>query len=814
MRGYVEHYLGPLAEERGVPEDERRSLISIVESGLRGNPRGVKQFYNDLEARLRLLEEREQTKEGEKPGISPPVSGQVAMVAKLALIEREWPEAFSRLQEDPRLLASWTRAARTRPAIDWDEELIETDAPGAAAAVPTAAVPLPMVPGAMTGATAHRSHREFASFLRIAATVDSPEIRALLSLKQSAVEVELPGFSEFREALLSGDRGELSEILNRADESDREGLAKRVPRLLVDELNRRYFDIAREILGATIDIPELSTYTEVRRQVIGIAADDPELRREMVNLRAAEVLAAGEILELPARQRLLEPYLQRFHDVQAAGERRELARDIASHLDDLSSPQRTTLRAALAAAYREEFANYLPLVEADPELLPHEAVDAALEHLSAPGDRQPQPQEPGPISTRDAAAVRVIQIGLGSGMREDQRQRLVGTVTRIFGAVLNDGELARQDLPILTELIAPVELEDPQSFVDLARTVPARWSEIADGTRDGTIELAGAALSHCGDEVAKEIAQEIAGQLFNNPTDALSVISSMSTVPEPFKEPFIVHLTSWAGRPEDWTTANDVLREVDRAGFPDRAVESFAELFRTGHTEEAVELLKRYRDDLRPLEKEVADTAAPIVLERIQNEAPGPVELLDRVIPRLSPEILAGLASAYAAALDRANGLEVRTTLEELPVKAEHLTQLTAHHSIHQLDVGSRPLLDFISGQIGKLTKEDQEDFAEQIAARLRSEPGQLLNIAPALTRVRNLAAKPATEIVETLLTLDRSLPDPPIRRDLFAASLAMRKRKGTRVDTMLKERLREMATSEYEIDRQLAAEFQEQISD
>jgi hypothetical protein len=56
------------------------------------------------------------------------------------------------------------------------------------------------------------------------------------------------------------------------------------------------------------------------------------------------------------------------------------------------------------------------------------------------------------------------------------------------------------------------------------------------------------------------------------------------------------------------------------------------------------------------------------------NEAPGPVELLDRVIPRLSPEILAGLASAYAAALDRANGLEVRTTLEELPVKAEYLT--------------------------------------------------------------------------------------------------------------------------------------------
>jgi hypothetical protein len=143
MRGYVEHYLGPLADERGIPDDERRRLISLVESGLRGNPRGVKQFYNDLEARLRLLEERERPKGGAVAGISPPVSDQVAMVAKLALIEREWPEAFARLQEDPRLLAGWTRAARSQPAINWDQELPDIEAGG----VPIPPVPAPMVRG-------------------------------------------------------------------------------------------------------------------------------------------------------------------------------------------------------------------------------------------------------------------------------------------------------------------------------------------------------------------------------------------------------------------------------------------------------------------------------------------------------------------------------------------------------------------------------------------------------------------------------------------------------------------------------------------
>jgi hypothetical protein len=664
------------------------------------------------------------------------------------------------------------------------------------------------------GYSAFRSHREFANFLRIAATVESSEIRALLSLKQSAIEIDLPGFSEFREAILAGDRAAVSEVLGRAEPADREGMSARIPRLLGDELERRYLDVAREIVGATIDIPELFDDTAVRRQVMHTAADHPELRQELVNLRASEVLAAGGILDQPARRRLLEPYLDRFHDVEASEARAELAADIAPHLGDLSTAQRSTLRAALAAGYREEYANYLPLVEADPGLLPLEALDAAIEHLSQPGGVGPDPQASAPISSRDSAAIGVIRVGISAGMAQDRRRVLVAALGRIFEAVLADGEQARQDLPILTDLIASVELDDPQPFVDLARVISARWSEIAEVARPGVIGLAGAALSHCDHAVAGEIAREIAAQLFTNPTNALGVITSLPAIPKPFGEPLIEHLTALAARPEDWASANDVLRQVEPRKFGERAVASFAQLLRTGHAEQALELLARYEGDLEPLGAQVADTAAPILIERVRSESPGPVALLDHVVPRLPAKLLDEFATAYAEALDGPSGPAVQATLEEMTGKAIRLTDKAARRAIPRLEVSGLPLLDFVCGRVGRLPKASQEEFADRLTARLRNDPAQVPAIASALRRVRNLLAEPATRIVDVLLRLDRDMPDPAVRREIFAAVLALRKQKRSRVDNMLKERLQEMAQSQNEIDRQLATELTEQIAE
>ena len=46
------------------------------------------------------------------------------MVAKLALIETEWPEAFELLEEHPPLLAKWEQLTETEDEIDWNSDEI------------------------------------------------------------------------------------------------------------------------------------------------------------------------------------------------------------------------------------------------------------------------------------------------------------------------------------------------------------------------------------------------------------------------------------------------------------------------------------------------------------------------------------------------------------------------------------------------------------------------------------------------------------------------------------------------------------------
>ena len=57
-----------------------------------------------------------------------------------------------------------------------------------------------------------------------------------------------------------------------------------------------------------------------------------------------------------------------------------------------------------------------------------------------------------------------------------------------------------------------------------------------------------------------------------------------------------------------------------------------------------------------------------------------------------------------------------------------------------------------------------------------------------------NLRAEAATRIVDALLRLEREHADPPLRRTVFALALALRKQKRSRVETMVRKRLDEMA--------------------
>lgn len=72
----------------------------IITAAFRSNPRRVKQFLNTLTAKLLLVREREAQKI-----IVPTISSEVAFLARLTVIEEEFPAFYLALQTDVRVFA-------------------------------------------------------------------------------------------------------------------------------------------------------------------------------------------------------------------------------------------------------------------------------------------------------------------------------------------------------------------------------------------------------------------------------------------------------------------------------------------------------------------------------------------------------------------------------------------------------------------------------------------------------------------------------------------------------------------------------------
>src|SRR5205823_4880271 len=156
------------------------TLVELVSAALKSNPRRIREFGNNLELQLRVIEAREDGGQ-----IDPKISPDVLLVAKTRLLEEEWPRSYASIYADPRLLAQWY----DRAAAGESTEAPDADDP------------------------------QFVAFLNVARTVTDRNLRALLRLKQSADEVRLPRSVEFHEALIEGDRETIEEIVG-ADGAD------------------------------------------------------------------------------------------------------------------------------------------------------------------------------------------------------------------------------------------------------------------------------------------------------------------------------------------------------------------------------------------------------------------------------------------------------------------------------------------------------------------------------------------------------------------------------------------------------------------
>jgi hypothetical protein len=802
MRGYIAEHLKPLIKARVPDKDQARELVNLVAAGLRRNPRRVKQFNNDLESRLRLLEERERGGEGRPPGINPPVSGDVRMVAKLALIESEWPEAFERLEEHPPSLAKWEEQTETEDEVDW----LELDGPS---------LPQP----ADERAPGRQARRDFATFLGQARSIQTDHLRAMLSLKQAPGEVGLLGFTEFRAAATSGDRAQVDEILNENSDDDREKLVARLPDVLGEELRAGDLPAARAIVDVAVSLEVLQPFEQARRQIVNQAASIPSLRRELGLLNPAAVLASADLATSTNRRHLFEPFVARVVNNELDDERRRGAADaLAPFSGELSEPQRSQIYTALdEGGLGNRFSVYCAFAEADPDLIPASAAEAALHRLEETAEGVEGEGEASLSAHPDALAIATL--GLSRTGDAELQQRAVRHVLATARAFASKTELVAE-LERASKLLAGLESVAVEMWNQLAQELLSNWGTYSAETHLSLVAFIGEFLPRAAADVQQQVPVSLLDLLFENPDHALAVIEELDPLPQALRPAVLDRLVAHASDPTNWQAGVVALAHLGGEEASERIATVFSQLIAAGHLDAAFQLLEAEDARLRPQLAELADRAAPHLQERVNSGDPLPAPLFEALADVMDETEIAGLAAAIAARLRDGgppNVGELISDLHERPKSrlrdfiAAHALDLLAGLDAFGPDVA--PLLGAVCADVPRLNSQRQAQLASKLAEWLQAHPGQLGLLSQAILKIEGLAAEPDKALVDGLLDTERATEDASIRRQLLNAAFHLKGKPKSKALAAVRKRMGELEAGG-EIDQEIAAEFAAQLTE
>ncbi len=327
LNGLIDARLADDADR--VPE-----LVSMIASQLRRNPRTIKQFVNELDLRLSLLEARERS-----GAIQVKVSDNVLLAAKLLLIEKRWPHDYEDLREDPRLLKSLTQRV-SREELDLDPEYV--------------------------------------NFLLGTQSIVEEDTGAFTRLKQERIERDLPRYRDFRDGLLDNDMTKVGDVVEEADGEELRAYALQTQTLFEGWLGRGLLPPALNCLRAILGVEKLAkAHPATTKRIIQRSADHLALRQ-----RIGEV-PAGPLIRLSADALAGPPYLL----VVAAAAEALSGADVADFCDALlragrepTGPSAEAIRNALEQ-HSGQIGDYLELVEEWPDLLPPSALKSAAERV-------------------------------------------------------------------------------------------------------------------------------------------------------------------------------------------------------------------------------------------------------------------------------------------------------------------------------------------------------------------------------------------------------------------------------------------------
>jgi hypothetical protein len=348
VRAYTSGELQEFAAANELDDETRSTLVEMVAAALSGNPRRVRQFSKNLDARLLVIKERQ-----EEGRIDPPISPQVLVVAKLAILEEEWPASFRVLESDPRLLDQWHRHVIEGTPVDvpdWDDPA-------------------------------------FRRFLSTSRTVRADNLGAFIRLKQSQHEIRLARYDEFQTALLQGDYELVEEILEAATE-DAHAYAAQLPRLLDEQLTHGYLDAARAVVEGTVSVKRLTDERTIARTILQRAIGEAELRPRLNTVRPVPLFVASRLVDHSDRRMLLAQFVDFQEFLNESPERLEQVIEAFSRINaDLPSEIARSVTSALGTeAVATQSKALLPLARANPDLLPPAVATAAIAALVAAFD--------------------------------------------------------------------------------------------------------------------------------------------------------------------------------------------------------------------------------------------------------------------------------------------------------------------------------------------------------------------------------------------------------------------------------------------
>ena len=274
IREYVLEELSGLTLATGITDDLKRELVQVITIAFRGNPRRVKQFLNTLTSKLMLLRQREAQK-----FINPPISGEIPFLAKLTIIEEEWPEFYRAIQEDVR---SYEQISELAIGIQTE------------------------VPKLLAG---FAGNERLLSFLRGTRATASTSVRAFTLLKLTPVERNIANYAQYRNALLDGRLEELTTILSDGSTEALRSYHEAASEILRAEVDHGYYESALNVIDSIIRIDQLAA-PALAREVVERLYSVQQLRALLPSLAPQETLEFLSSVDSEASDLLLGEFLK------------------------------------------------------------------------------------------------------------------------------------------------------------------------------------------------------------------------------------------------------------------------------------------------------------------------------------------------------------------------------------------------------------------------------------------------------------------------------------------------------------------------